>query len=49
MYYSLNRIYRQPNYPSDSQEYYLLDYSQHLNDFIIQHIMAVYPRVRILT
>ncbi|MHA6646861.1 TPM domain-containing protein [Aerococcus urinae] len=40
MYYFLNRTYRQPDYPAASQEYYVSDYSQYLNDFTTQHIMT---------
>ncbi|MCY3024921.1 TPM domain-containing protein [Aerococcus loyolae] len=40
MYYFLMRTYRQPDYPAASQEYYVSDYSQRLNDFTTQHIMT---------
>ncbi|MHA6646862.1 hypothetical protein ACX4ZB_04805 [Aerococcus urinae] len=39
-YYFLNRTYRQPDFPAASQEYYLSDYSQRLNDLTTQHIMT---------
>ncbi|OFM53045.1 TPM domain-containing protein [Aerococcus mictus] len=40
MYYFLYRTYQQPDYPAASQEYYVSDYSQRLNDFTTQHIMT---------
>ncbi|MGX7440920.1 TPM domain-containing protein [Aerococcus urinae] len=40
MYYFLNHTYRQPDFPVASQEYYVSDYSQLLNEFTTQHIMT---------
>ncbi|KAA9219177.1 TPM domain-containing protein [Aerococcus urinae] len=40
MYYFTFRTYRQPDYPAVSQEYYVSDYSQRLNDFTTQHMMT---------